>query len=119
MFYLKMKGDYHRYHAEASEEEEAEARQAALEAYKAASELTMEIFPATHPIGLGLALNFSVFYYEILKETQKGLTLAKEAYEKALDEIDALDEETYKEASLILQLLKDNIALWVEDEDES
>jgi 14-3-3 protein epsilon len=112
VFLYKMKGDYHRYYAETGGDEQ---KQKALKAYTEASELAQSSLPSTHPIRLGLALNFSVFYYEILKAVEKGITLAKTAFDDAVTELDALDEETYKESTLIMQLLRDNLTLWQED----
>ena len=48
----------------------------AREAYDAA-EKAAENMPSTHPIRLGLALNYSVFYYEILSQPDKACALAK------------------------------------------
>jgi len=111
VFFLKMKGDYHRYYAEIDSNEEQKL--AARDAYKNAYE-GVEL-PATHPIRLGLALNYSVFYYEILKAPEKGCSLAKQAFDDAVTELDGLDEESYKESTLIMQLLRDNLTLWTED----
>ena len=71
----------------------------------------------TNPIWLGLALNFSVFYYEICEETEKAKELAKEAFDKALEELDSLPEDQYKDSTLIMHLLKDNLTLWNETDD--
>lgn len=61
VFYYKMKGDYHRYLAEfATGTDRKEAAENSLVAYKAASDIAMTDLPPTHPIRLGLALNFSV-----------------------------------------------------------
>ena len=38
----------------------------------------------THPIRLGLALNFSVFYYEILNSPDQACALAKQAFDDAI-----------------------------------
>ncbi|RXM95691.1 14-3-3 protein eta [Acipenser ruthenus] len=66
VFYLKMKGDYYRYLAEVATGEKKTAVVESSEAsYKEAFEISKEHMQPTHPIRLGLALNFSVFYYEI------------------------------------------------------
>lgn len=49
-----------------------------LQAYQNATALTREEMPPTHPIRLGLALNFSVFYFEIRDEPEKACNLAKQ-----------------------------------------
>ncbi|CAN1340839.1 14-3-3-like protein B (Fragment) [Linum perenne] len=72
----------------------------------------------THPIRLGLALNFSVFYFEILNQSDKACSMAKQAFEEAIAEIDTLGEESYKDSTLIMQLLRDNLTLWTSDVQE-
>ncbi|CAN1340846.1 14-3-3-like protein B (Fragment) [Linum perenne] len=104
VFYLKMKGDYHRYLAEfkVGDERKAAAEDTML-SYKAAQETAAADLAPTHPIRLGLALNFSVFYFEILNQSE------------AIAEIDTLGEESYKDSTLIMQLLRDNLTLWTSD----
>lgn len=116
VFYRKMMGDYHRYMAEfQSGAERKESAAAALVAYeKAFSSATRDLAP-THPIRLGLALNFSVFHYEILNSPAKACRLAKQAFDDAIAELDTLSEESYKDSTLIMQLLRDNLTLWTSD----
>ncbi|KAK4054908.1 hypothetical protein OIV83_000832 [Microbotryomycetes sp. JL201] len=116
VFYHKMKGDYHRYLAEfAADEDRKKASEAAHESYKSASEIAQSELAPTHPIRLGLALNFSVFYYEILNSPEKACSLAKLAFDDAIAELDTLSEESYKDSTLIMQLLRDNLTLWTSD----
>ncbi|KAI8987417.1 14-3-3 family protein epsilon [Mycotypha africana] len=115
VFYYKMQGDYHRYIAEyATGDARKASADAAHEAYKKASEIAAEL-ATTHPIRLGLALNFSVFYYEILNQPNKACELAKQAFDDAIAELDTLSEESYKDSTLIMQLLRDNLTLWTSD----
>lgn len=110
------KGDYHRYLAEfAAGDVRKSAATAAHEAYKSATEIAQTELPPTHPIRLGLALNFSVFYYEILNSPDRACHLAKQAFDDAIAELDTLSEESYKDSTLIMQLLRDNLTLWTSD----
>ncbi|KAK4707789.1 hypothetical protein R3W88_028714 [Solanum pinnatisectum] len=116
VFYLKMKGDYHRYLAEfKTGAERKEAAENTLSAYKAAQDIANAELAPTHPIRLGLALNFSVFYYEILNSPDRACNLAKQAFDEAIAELDTLGEESYKDSTLIMQLLRDNLTLWTSD----
>lgn len=127
------KGDYHRYLAEfAVGDKRKDSADKSLEAYKAATEVAQTELPPTHPIRLGLALNFSVFYYEILNAPDQACHLAKQAFDDAIageshttspslsrtstliwhfavTELDTLSEESYKDSTLIMQLLRDNL----------
>lgn len=79
------KGDYHRYLAEfAIGDKRKDSADQSLEAYKAATEVAQTELPPTHPIRLGLALNFSVFYYEILNAPDQACHLAKQAFDDAI-----------------------------------
>ncbi|KAK4746110.1 hypothetical protein SAY87_012422 [Trapa incisa] len=119
VFYLKMKGDYHRYLAEfKTGAERKEAAESTLTAYKAAQDIANAELAPTHPIRLGLALNFSVFYYEILNSPDRACSLAKQAFDEAIAELDTLGEESYKDSTLIMQLLRDNLTLWTSDMQE-
>merc|ERR1711988_1341941 len=112
VFYMKMKADYYRYLAEF-----AQGDSKADKAYKAATEKATELAP-THPIRLGLALNYSVFLYEVQQKSEEACNLAKQAFDDAIAELDTLDEESYKDSTLIMQLLRDNLTLWTSDDTE-
>jgi len=117
VFYYKMKGDYYRYMAEfTAEDARKEASQKSLEAYQKALQVAEEKLQTTHPIRLGLALNFSVFYFEILNEPTKACDLAKKAFDAAISELDSLTEDSYKDSTVIMQLLRDNLTLWTSDD---
>jgi len=119
VFYHKMKGDYQRYLAEfrAGDERKATASKS-LEAYQAANEIATKELPPTHPIRLGLALNFSVFYFEIMNSPEKACQLAKQAFDDAIAELDNLSEDSYKDSTVIMQLLRDNLTLWTTEQNE-
>jgi 14-3-3 protein epsilon len=118
VFYLKMKGDYCRYMAECvTGEKNKKAAEKAHDAYKKANEKAEEL-KTTHPIRLGLALNYSVFYYEILNNPEQACKLAKTAFDSAIADLEGLDDEQYKDSATIMQLLRDNLTLWTADTQE-
>lgn len=103
------------------------------QAYDSALTFAETHMPPTHPIRLGLALNFSVFYYEILNSPDKACKLAKDvslynnilvlpslfdsfvflckAFDKAITQLDQLRDDSYKDSTLIMQLLRDNLTV--------
>eukprot|EP00806_Schmidingerella_arcuata_P001722 Macronucleus_2553.p1 GENE.Macronucleus_2553~~Macronucleus_2553.p1 ORF type:complete len:240 (+),score=135.02 Macronucleus_2553:64-720(+) len=114
-FFVKMVGDYYRYIAEnAKDARLEEVKQKAKEAYEEANRIDL---PACNPIKLGLALNFSVFNYEVLKDHNKACELADNALQSALDKIDELEEDDFRDAKSIIELLKENLTLWKEEEE--
>ena len=120
VFYFKMKGDYYRYLAEFEQKDKrTEASDKSLAAYQEASSIATTDLPSTHPIRLGLALNFSVFYYEVLGNPDEACKMARQAFEDAIAELDNVSEDSYKDSTLIMQLLRDNLTLWTSDEAES
>jgi hypothetical protein len=63
-----------------------------------------------------LALNFSVFYYEVMSDSKQACVLAESALQEAMNKIDDVDEETFRDAKSIIELLKENLTLWKEEE---
>ena len=74
---------------------------------------------ACNPIRLGLALNFSVFHYEVMNNHKQACELGETALSDALEKIDDVDEETFRDAKSIIELLKENLSLWKEEEGDS
>lgn len=116
VFYLKMKGDYYRYKAEvAATDDKADVVDESEKSYKEAYDIATAQMQPTHPIRLGLALNFSVFFYEIINAPDRACRLAKQAFDDAIAELDTLNEDSYKDSTLIMQLLRDNLTLWTSE----
>jgi len=117
VFYQKMTADYHRYLAEFVQgDEKAKAAENAREAYEQATINAAKDLAVTHPIRLGLALNYSVFMYEVLGKPDDACKMARTAFEDAISELDNVSEDSYKDSTLIMQLLRDNLTLWTSDD---
>mmetsp|Transcript_113202 Transcript_113202/g.156349 ORF Transcript_113202/g.156349 Transcript_113202/m.156349 type:complete len:120 (-) Transcript_113202:78-437(-) len=111
-----MVGDYYRYIAENAKGDNLEmVKQEALKAYDNANEITLA---PCNPIRLGLALNFSVFHYEVMKNHKKACEIADSSLQEALDKIDELEEDDFRDAKSIIELLKENLTLWKEEDDD-
>lgn len=115
VFYLKMCGDYYRYLAEFKDDKKV--KDDAIANYKKALQFAEKTLPETHPTRLGLALNASVCYYEIMKSPKEACDLAKKAFDQAIQKLDSLSDATYKDSTLIMQLLRDNLTIWSSNED--
>merc|ERR1711904_673306 len=118
VFYQKMKADYYRYIAEFTDGgKKQEAAESARAAYAEAAAVAEKDLAVTHPIRLGLALNFSVFQYEVLQNPDEACKMARTAFEDAIAELDNVGEDNYKDSTLIMQLLRDNLTLWTSDQE--
>jgi hypothetical protein len=117
VFYLKMCGDYYRYLSEFRTDVD-QYRADAEKYYQDAMTVAEENLNETHPTRLGLALNFSVCYYEILKKPEKACELAKKSFDAAIEKLDTLNDASYKDSTLIMQLLRDNLTLWTSADNE-
>ncbi|TVU03988.1 hypothetical protein EJB05_03104, partial [Eragrostis curvula] len=112
-FYYKMKGDYYRYLAEFKiQTEYSEVVDQSLKAYENASNIAEINLSPAHPVRLGLALNVSVFYHDMLDSSDRALQLAKQAVEDAVPNLCLLDGDSYNNSTVILQLLGNNLARW-------
>ena len=119
VFYYKMKGDYYRYISEYTTGAAHDAAgNSAGQAYSQASEVAEKDLKTTHPIRLGLALNYSVFHYEVKSDPSKACQLAKQAFDDAIADIDQIEEDQYKDATTIMQLIRDNLTLWTSELEE-
>ena len=118
-FFYKMIGDYFRYVAECAKPDKLDTvKTGALENYQLAQTASESLNPC-NPIRLGLALNFSVFHYEVMNNHKQACELGEQALSDALEKIDDVDEETFRDAKSIIELLKENLSLWKEEDAEN
>jgi 14-3-3 protein epsilon len=119
VFFLKLKGDYYRYKCEFANDKDFDtACESAEKVYKEAYELANNEIPITNSTRLGLALNFSVFYYEIKGLKEEACRIAKNAFDESMKVLDDLEKSKAKETLLIIQLLKENLILWSNEMNE-
>nr|AAO38438.1 14-3-3 GF14 Pi protein [Arabidopsis thaliana] len=113
VLFNRVKGDYFRYMAEfGSDAERKENADNSLDAYKVAMEMAENSLVPTNMVRLGLALNFSIFNYEIHKSIESACKLVKKAYDEAITELDGLDKNICEESMYIIEMLKFNLSTW-------
>jgi len=117
IFYLKMKSDYHRYLADCLQ---GEAKAAALEAARLAHDEVSSVVAAElapiHPMRLGLSLSWAVWNYEVLGLKDEAISLAQTAFDAAIENLDSVSDDSYKDSTLIMQLLQNNLQKWTAEQ---
>lgn len=76
-------------------------------AYQEAIDISNKEMQFTHPVCLGLALNFSVFHHGIPNNPELARTPARSAFDEAIVELNPLYEDSYKGSTFIMLLLRD------------
>jgi len=116
-FFLKVKADHYRYMAEISIGAELKSyRQNSYKFYKEAFSSSLMLNPL-NTIRLGVALNYSVFFFEVLSNTMQSIMIATSSLNEALKELKMYDEESLQDEKLkdaldIIKLIKDNVHHW-------
>lgn len=108
ILFLKMKADYCRYLAEIERMQVSQVQQAYIAAYEAAR----NSLGAAHPLRTGIALNYSVFHYEIVGNKDAAMQIAKMAYDEGISAAKSLPEEEREDSMEVINLIATNIKNW-------
>nr|AFZ78827.1 14-3-3 protein [Coptotermes formosanus] len=112
VFYEKLKADYYRYICESrNESDKTDPANKAKACYESAMEISKKEIQPYKPTSLGLVLNYSVFLYEIIGQKQEAIELAQTTYTECSASVEDNSDASYSEATMILQLLRDNVQL--------
>ena len=113
---MKTCADYYRYISEiASGMKLHDSKEQARKLYDEANSISL---PACNPVKLGIVLNLAVFNYEIMQDYKRACAVADRALSEALEKIDDLEEEEFREAKATIELLKENLAIWKEEQEK-
>lgn len=117
VFYTKLKGDYYRYLAEMRPDDDTSLMRA-KHSYEAAMRTVGDEIKISDPIYLGLILNFAIFQYELLNMKEEAIDRLDGSFNEAVRYLEELEEHDYAEATMILELMRDNISIWREKRSE-
>jgi len=112
VFGLKLQADFQRYLAELDEGKDSTWGTRASELYQSAMEIAEQKLEPTDPLRLGVALNYCVCMQEVMKDSKQACHLAKTAFNQSIAKLDEVEEDKYKACTTLMQLLRDNLALW-------
>ena len=94
-----------------------EVKQRALKSYSLAMHKAEKNLISSSPVRLSVALNFAVFQYEFMDDANESIRFTRKAVDVAMKKIDQqMDPDDHAEALQIIELLKENIATWEEEE---
>lgn len=114
---MKLVGDSYRYITEIDKDKQY--IMSAQTYYTDAVAIAEKNLQPYDPIRLSLMLNYGVFCYEILQNVKYACEVTKNTFEKAIRKLDDLDEDDYKDSTLLMQLLRDNLTLWSSSDQQS
>lgn len=117
VFYTKLKGDYYRYLAEMRPEDDTSLMRA-KNSYESAMRTVGDEMRISDPVYLGLVLNFAIFQYELLNMKDEAIDRLDGSFNEAVRYLEELEEQDYAEATMILELMRDNISIWREERAE-
>lgn len=81
---------------------------AAALAYGEAMPRALAGLAPTHPLRLGLVLNYATCTRELLKDEKSATEMAKRAFDEAISKLDGLDGPIYEQVSALLLRLRDH-----------
>ena len=114
-FFTKLVADNYRYIAEMSNgERKVKAIEDAKQHYEIAQEVPLL---GCSPTKLSVCLNMSVFFYEVMHDLPKACSVGETTLKTALERIDDLAEADFKEAKQMIDLIKENLNAWKEEEE--
>jgi 14-3-3 protein epsilon len=122
--FLRVKADHFRYMAEITNAQTLfNNKQSAFHFYKQAYEISNKL-DSLDVIKLSIALNYSVFLYEILNKRLNAIFYAKEALTRALIELkgftaEEISDEKFRESLNIVEIMNQNVHAWYKEELES
>lgn len=121
VFYLKMKGDHHRYLSEITTgATKVDHVKEAASVYSSAMSIAYKCkgLPQAHPYRLALYLNYSVFLYKIEDKPVEAYQLAKKAFDNASCQLRSIPDDWYNDSARILDKIRKNLDAWKEDSEE-